>query len=65
MRLNCLAGGIIALLVVGCTPREKALAPDDADKDWVVLVIHGGAGVLNEDELRAQDRHTAFCGWRA
>jgi beta-aspartyl-peptidase (threonine type) len=52
MRLNCLAGGIIALLVVGCTPREEALAPDDCDKDRVVLVIHGGAGVLNEDELK-------------
>src|SRR5262249_34054792 len=52
MRLSCLAGGIIALLVVGCTPREKAPAPDDTDKDRVVLVIHGGAGVLNEEELK-------------
>jgi beta-aspartyl-peptidase (threonine type) len=52
MRLTYLAGGIIALLVVGCTPREEALAPDDCDKDRVVLVIHGGAGVLNKDELK-------------
>jgi cyanophycinase len=52
MRLNFLAGGIIPLLVVGCPPREEALAPNDCDEDMVVLVIHGGAGVLNEDELK-------------
>jgi beta-aspartyl-peptidase (threonine type) len=51
MRLSYLAGGIIALVVGGCTPREEALAPDDRDKDRVVLVIHGGAGVLNEKEM--------------
>jgi beta-aspartyl-peptidase (threonine type) len=43
---------MIALLVVGCTPREEALAPDESDKEKVVLVIHGGAGVLNEKELK-------------
>ncbi len=52
MRLSCLAGWIIALLVVGCTPREEALAPDDSDKDKVILVIHGGAGVLTGEELK-------------
>jgi beta-aspartyl-peptidase (threonine type) len=52
MRLSCLAGWISALLVVGCTPREEALAPDDTDKDKVVLVIHGGAGVLDEKEMK-------------